>query len=118
MRELRRRVLEAPDDADDWRASVRRFTDFFTLSGCRDLLFHVREHRFTPLQIREALTVLGLEFRGLDVGPAILADFRRRFPGDGAALDLALWDDYEAANPQAFSGMIGLWCRKPEEGKP
>lgn len=113
VRRLRRIVLDAPDDAGDWRVSVRRFTDFFSVSGCRDLLFHVEEHRFTPQEIAAALAALGLELRAVDVSPDVSAAYRERFPADPQALDLANWDRFEADNPRTFSGMIGLWCRKP-----
>jgi SAM-dependent methyltransferase len=112
IRRLRRLVLEAPSDARDWRATVRRFTDFFTLSGCRDLVFNVLEHRFTPSAIRPMLAELDLELLSVDVPAAVLAKYRARFPGDAAGLDLSLWDQFEADNPTVFSGMIGMWCRK------
>ncbi|MBV8538916.1 MAG: class I SAM-dependent methyltransferase [Alphaproteobacteria bacterium] len=111
IRRLRRLVLDAPADARDWRATVRRFTDFFTLSGCRDLLFNVLEHRFTPLAIHAMLRELDLELLSVDVPAATLARYRSRFPGDPAGLDLQLWDRFEADNPTIFSGMIGIWCR-------
>jgi len=38
--------------------------DFFTLEECRDLLFHVQEHRFSLHQIGEILDELGLDFVG------------------------------------------------------
>lgn len=111
IRQLRRLVLDAPAGAKDWRATVRRFTDFFTLSGCRDLLFNVLEHRFTPLAVRSVLAELDLELLSVDVPAAVLAKYRARFPGDPAGLDLELWDQFEADNPTVFSGMIAIWCR-------
>ena len=38
--------------------------DFYNLSGCRDLLFHVQEHRFNPLQLEEICIDLNLDFLG------------------------------------------------------
>jgi SAM-dependent methyltransferase len=112
VRRLRRIVLDAPDDARDWRVGIRQFTDFFSLSGCRDLLFNVQEHRFTPAQIAAALAGLGLELCAVEAPAAVLAAYRQRFPDDPAALDLARWDRFEADNPRIFAGMIGLWCAK------
>jgi SAM-dependent methyltransferase len=113
MRRLRRLVLDAPGDAQDWRTTVGRFTDFFTLSGCRDLLFHVQEHRFTPLAVGEAVAALGLEFCGFDVRAAMRKLYREKFPDDPDGLKIRNWDAFEAENPRLFSRMIGLWCRKP-----
>jgi len=112
IRRLRRLVLDAPAGTDDWRATVRRFTDFFTLSGCHDLLFNVLEHRFTPLDVRSMLAELDLELLSVDVPAAVLARYRARFPDDRAGLDLAHWDRFEIDNPTVFSGMIGVWCRR------
>jgi SAM-dependent methyltransferase len=114
VRHLRKLVLDAPDDAQDWRATVRRFIDFFTLSGCRDLLFHVQEHRFTPLGVGAALEALGLEFRGFDAPAAVRETYRQQFPDDPDALSMKNWDAFEAENPHLFSRMMGLWCCKPQ----
>jgi hypothetical protein len=87
--------------------------DIYDLNGCRDLLFHAREHRYTIPELREMLGVLGLEFLGFD-----LADERtvRRYqadnPDDPAASDLERWAKLETAHPDAFSGMYVFWCRK------
>lgn len=112
IRELRKMVLDAPADARDWRATVRRFTDFFSMSGCRDLLFNVQEHRFTPREVGEAVRAVGLELRSVEVSPAAAAAYGARFPDDPAMLDMANWDRFEADRPTTFSGMIGVWCRK------
>ena len=47
--ELIRRARSAPSQ------SVVGFRDFFHAGGCRDLLFHVMEHRFTIAQIKALL---------------------------------------------------------------
>ncbi len=65
--------------------------DFYSLSDCRDLLFHVCEHRFTVDQIAEALEALGLEFDG----PQSLGE----------------WSVMEQNNPDAFRGMYQFWCK-------
>ncbi len=109
---FRRLVIEAPDDAADWRVSLRRFGDMFTTSGTRDLVFHVQEHRFTPRAIAAALDALGLDFAGLDVAPPVLAAYRRCFPDDAQARDLDCWDRFEAEHPNAFAGIITLWCSR------
>ena len=41
--------------------------DFFSTSGCRDLLFHVQEHRFTIPQIAAFLAENDLAFVGFDL---------------------------------------------------
>jgi len=48
----------AADPGDPLREAMR-LDDFFSLSECRDLLFHVQEHRFTIPQSGDALDALG-----------------------------------------------------------
>ncbi len=84
--------------------------DFYSTSGCRDLLFHVQEHRFTLLQIESMLPRLGLALIGFDVPPQAAAQFAQRHPD--ALLDLTKWHEYESGNPDTFSGMYQLWLQK------
>lgn len=113
IRALRRLVVEAPDAPKDWRHLLPRFVDFFTASGCRDLVFNEVEHRFSPQSLSQALGELGLEFRGFELPARIMSMFRMRHPGALASLDLAQWEAFEAANPDIFAGMFHFWCYKP-----
>ncbi len=87
--------------------------DFYNLSTCRDLLFHVQEHVFTPLEIKSCLDRLGLRFLGFELwNPATEAAYRARFPDDQALLSLDNWEAFEADNPAAFIHMYQFWARK------
>ncbi|MEA2902857.1 MAG: hypothetical protein QOI12_244 [Alphaproteobacteria bacterium] len=85
--------------------------DFFSTSGCRDLCFHVQEHRLTIPQIKAFIAESGLAFLGFVVDGPTLHRFRSRFPG-GADTDFDLWHQYETENPSTFSGMYHLWLQK------
>ena len=88
--------------------------DFYTVSGCRDLLFHVEEHRFTLFQIADMLKRLGLRFLGFEFADrTILERYRRRFPDDPTASSLANWDRFEAEHPGLFVAMYQFWTQKP-----
>ena len=50
---------------DQWNY-IKSSPDFYTVSGVRDLLFHVQEHRFTISKIKEYLDKLGLIFLGFE----------------------------------------------------
>lgn len=102
FREYRRR---------DW-ASIVGGSDFYSMSGCRDMLFNVMEHRFTIPRIKAFLTDQHLSFLGFDVQPEILAKFQRRFPGTDDVLDLDDWHTFEAENPQTFLQMYQFEVRK------
>ena len=87
--------------------------DFFSLSGCRDLLFHVREVGFSLPEIAEALESLKLDFLGFEfVDPTVPRDYLERFPKDEALTDLSNWAAFEADNPQSFRTMYQFWCRR------
>lgn len=83
--------------------------DFFYSSGCRDLLFHVREHRFTGAALTAALAELGLTFRGFEIDSDVRARHRTLF---GAASGLAGWAAYERLYPLTFLGMYQFWCQR------
>jgi SAM-dependent methyltransferase len=87
--------------------------DFFSTSGCRDLFFHVMEHRFSIPQIAHFLAEQGLEFLGFDVEASVLEKFHRRYASPGAERDLACWHEFEDANPLTFFSMYRFSVRKP-----
>ena len=87
--------------------------DFFSLSECRDLLFHVQEHRFTIPQIEEALEALKLRFLGFELrDQAALRKFRKSYPGKHALTSLPVWHKFELENPDTFRAMYQFYCKK------
>jgi SAM-dependent methyltransferase len=93
-------------------ASVAERDDFFTLSECRDLLFHVQEHRTTLPEIKSFLAANGLDLGGFFVDAGTRARFAARFPQAHAALDLDRWHAFESETPNAFAGMYQFVLRK------
>ena len=87
--------------------------DFYATSECRDLLFHVQEHRYTIPGVAAMLASAGLHFIGFLLEPHVRRRYAARFPDDRAATDLACWDAFEAENPQTFRGMYRFWVQKP-----
>jgi tetratricopeptide (TPR) repeat protein/SAM-dependent methyltransferase len=86
--------------------------DFCSTSGCRDLLFHVQEHRLTIPQIADFLADHDLAFIGFDLDPFTPQRYRARFPHDKSMTDLASWDLFEREHPMTFSGMYQFWIQK------
>ena len=94
-------------------AEICNMKDFFSLSECRDLLFHVQEHRFMLSQIEAALKVLKLKFLGFEMrDQSTLRKFRASFPKKRAFTSLSLWHSFELENPNTFNGMYQFWCKK------
>ena len=88
-----------------------RTKDFFSTSECRDLFFHVQEHRLTLPQIEAFLADNGLAVLGFDLGERERAGYRERFPDDPATTDLGCWDKFESENPDTFFGMYQFWVQ-------
>lgn len=87
--------------------------DFYTLSACRDLLFHENEHRFTVSLLQQTLKELNLSFIGFELPlPRVRQRYRELFPEDRDFTDLSNWDRFESEYPQAFAGMYVFWCQK------
>ncbi|MCI3130786.1 class I SAM-dependent methyltransferase [Phenylobacterium aquaticum] len=111
IRALRRELMlaGAPAQLQD---VVSPASDFWTLSDCRDLLFHVEEHRFTLPQIGDLLDAAGLEFLGVQFGHA--AD-RTRYRAEnrqaGAMRDLQRLHRHEVQHPEIFGDTYRLWAR-------
>jgi tetratricopeptide (TPR) repeat protein len=115
IRRFRQEIM-AMDAAEPIR-KVMNFGDFYSLSECRDLLFHVQEHRFTLPRIAKFLKENGLILLGLDVAPEVLEKYIKRFPEDAAATNLDLWNRFEEENPDTFWQMYQFWVQKPAAEK-
>jgi tetratricopeptide (TPR) repeat protein/2-polyprenyl-3-methyl-5-hydroxy-6-metoxy-1,4-benzoquinol methylase len=94
---------------------LSRTTDFYSTSSCRDLLFHVQEHRLTLGQIESFLTEFGLHFIGFELDPGALHQYRSRFTDDPSGTNLRNWARFEAENPDTFFGMYQFWIQKPTD---
>ena len=87
--------------------------NFYSLSECRDLLFHVQEHRFTLPQIEVALNDLGLKFLGFEIKKSwTRRTFTELYSDKDALVSLPLWHQFELQNPNIFQGMYQFWCQK------
>ncbi|HTP97687.1 MAG TPA: methyltransferase domain-containing protein [Casimicrobiaceae bacterium] len=87
--------------------------DFYSESGCRDLVFNVQETAFTLPTIAAALEELGLAFLGFDMPDSMRAAYRARHPDDSALTDLAHWAAFEDEHPDTFAAMYQFWVRVP-----
>jgi tetratricopeptide (TPR) repeat protein/SAM-dependent methyltransferase len=116
IREYRSNILKRISEGDIGRSSILNKYDFYSTSGCRDLIFHFQEHRFTIPQISEALIELDLKFIGF-VFPAAQArnikkSYLSHFPEDREMTNLLNWDQFEKMYPDTFAEMYQFWCQK------
>jgi len=112
IRAFRRFVLA--HDGDPLLARFARSEDFYSMSGLRDLVFNVQEHRFALPQVAAMLSELRFEFLGFELSdPAAAPAYRARFPGDPALTSLDNWHAFEDSRPDTFARMYQFWVRKP-----
>jgi 2-polyprenyl-3-methyl-5-hydroxy-6-metoxy-1,4-benzoquinol methylase/TPR repeat protein len=109
---IRRYRQEAMSSHDPRYAGIVGSPDFYSTSACRDLLFHVQEHRLTLPQIGAFLADNGLVLLGFELDAPILSRYRAASPDDPAAIDLANWHRFESENPAMFRGMYQFWVQK------
>jgi Tfp pilus assembly protein PilF/SAM-dependent methyltransferase len=111
IRSARRRLIEARNHKF---RDVTDSSDFFSLSGCRNLLFLAQERRMTLEDIAAFLSQEALTFLGFSIDDRIQALYRQRFSDNPDATNLAQWHIFERENPNTFVNMYQLWVRKGE----
>lgn len=115
IRTFRQDIFKLPPD--DPRTLCTRAGDFFNLSECNDLLFHVQEHRYTFPLIQEMADRHGLAPYSVSLSPQRKRVFAEMFP-DGHLSDLALMDQYEHENPEAFAEMYKVYFQRKGSNAP
>ena len=109
IRQFRQKVIDSNDAA---LKEIPESGDFYSISTCRDLLFHVQEHRMTLPQIAAFLLEANLQFIGFELDAGLLGHYRQRFPQDTSLTDLTCWHIFEIENPKTFAGMYQFWVQK------
>lgn len=92
--------------------AVTDSTDFYSLSGCRDLVMHVQERTYTIPALANAMDALRLRFLGFQLPVTVQHTFAREHPNPGAAHNLETWDIFEQRHPSTFWGMYQFFVEK------
>jgi len=103
IRRARQAIMALPKE--DLATQVMGAADFYSTSGCRDLLFHVQEQCFVIPQIKCAIAASGMRFLGFHVPAETAGRYRSRFPDDRSLTDLDNWHAFEIDNPRTFECM-------------
>ncbi|MBF0194017.1 MAG: tetratricopeptide repeat protein [Magnetococcales bacterium] len=113
IRECRKYIFNMPpDENDEIYTSIFSF-DFYSMSECRDLLFHEQESQFTLLEIKEALKELGLQFLGFEFSsPRVIKLFKETYNEENSTVSLEKWHEFEQKNPKTFRGLYEFWVQK------
>jgi len=111
IRQLRQQLLQRDKQDTRW-SEIRISPDFYSASGCRDLLFHVKEHRFTPLQLKEFCDTLEIKFLGFSgLNTSTRDEYLAQFPTDKHMLNLENWDVFERQQQNLFSSMFQFYTQ-------
>ncbi len=97
---------------DRWQA-ILQSPDFYSLSACRDLLFHEQEHVFDLQEIRRMTEKAGLNWIGIIPPPGARELARDKLQLETTQLTLNDWHTLEQLEPGLFSGMYQFYVRKP-----
>jgi hypothetical protein len=87
-------------------------SDFFSTSACRDLLFHVQEHRMNLKILADFLKDHDLTLLGFEIDSSVIRAYKNRFPNDLSATNLDQWHIYEEENKYTFTRMYQFWIQK------
>jgi 2-polyprenyl-3-methyl-5-hydroxy-6-metoxy-1,4-benzoquinol methylase len=110
IRRCRQDIIREPQR---WRTLLAA-NDFYSMSGCRDLLFNVMEHRLTIPEIAAFLNDNGLSFLGFEpfVDPTVLERFHKQFGEAADETNLDQWHRFEVDHPDTFWGMYNFTVGK------
>tara|TARA_B110000046_G_scaffold181801_1_gene214625 strand:- start:1388 stop:3493 length:2106 start_codon:yes stop_codon:yes gene_type:complete len=86
--------------------------DFYSMSNCRDLIFHEQEHQFTPQGIADLLVSNQMDFVGMLPTSAALRAFKQQVGHLHGNNTLDNWHTVEQAQQDIFEGMYQFYCRK------
>ena len=110
IRAIRRHIATLP--ADNPVSGLIHSPDFYNVSECRDLMFHVQEQQLDLNTIAVILERLELAFLGFEFEDfRILNRYRQEFPNDPDGLSLANWAEYEQQFPDSFAAQYIFWVR-------
>jgi ubiquinone/menaquinone biosynthesis C-methylase UbiE len=109
IRDFRQGIMDLDDENP--LKDIINWTDFFSMSMCRDLVFHVQEHRVTLPWIKSALKDLGLCCLSMRVSnPLFRKEYSSMYPADSNMNSLDNLHEYEKHNPKVFRDMYQFWC--------
>lgn len=116
VRAFRVAIMGRPED-DVVRKKLTGSYDFYSTSGCRDLVFHAHERTFTLIEVAAMAAALDLKIMKVDSQPVNLLAFRERFGIEADTTDLSKWHTLEQARPSMFSSLFSLWLARVRESE-
>ena len=91
---------------------LQQWSDFYTTSMCRDLCFHVQEHRYSINSIANILNTFNLNFLGFILDQPTKKLYSLKYKNDKGQINLKNWVEFEEANPNTFRSMYQFWVNR------
>ncbi|QNJ04336.1 methyltransferase domain protein [Synechococcus sp. PROS-U-1] len=113
IRSFRKQIFN--DGQHELKTISTLVNDFYTLSECRDLCFHIQEHQFTTASLQNLLSPEHLVFCGFMLPESIKMAYQHQFPDDSDGTSLGNWGEFEEHNPSTFQSMYQFWAYKPSQ---
>lgn len=110
IREFRRGIFNG--EFQEFKNVSTLVNDFYSLSECRDLCFHVQEHQFTTESLQQLLEAENLKFCGFMLPQPIKTAYQQQYPEDSDGTSLSNWGAFEEHNPSTFQSMYQFWAYK------
>ncbi|NOX09508.1 MAG: tetratricopeptide repeat protein [Gammaproteobacteria bacterium] len=111
IRQARQELFALP--TDDPLHSITKNNDFYSLSECRDLIFHTQERCYTIAEIKQLISSCGLRFIGFELpSPVTRKQYMAEYPEDTQLDNLDNWGVFEQQHPDTFIGMYTFWCQR------
>jgi len=108
---LLRQALMMNQIPGDW-SEIINSADFYSLSNCRDLIFHEQEHQFTPSKIAQLLGANQLDFVGMLPTTGARQAFEQKIGSLSEHNNLINWEKVEQEQHDIFATMYQFYCRK------
>ena len=99
--------------ADEYRM-LSTMRDYYSMPECRDLLFHVMEHRFTIPQLEDIITARKLKLLSFGKNGDRAEQYYKMYPQDPDGINLKNWHAFEQKHPDIFRGMYFIYLQKPD----
>lgn len=110
IRLVREALLQKQINADV--SEIISSPDFYSLSGCRDLLFHTQEHLFDIDKLQELISHANLQWVGFLPPASAYFYAQNLFNQKPHELSLEKWQQMETEYPSLFAGMYQFYARK------
>ena len=117
IRKFRQFILDAFANSQDLPflpGILTRHSDFYSVSMCRDLVFHVQEITFTPLEVAALVKDAGIGNLGFHLNSEdYWQAYINLFPDDPYVCNPKNISVFESKYPSAFLGLYSFYAQKP-----